>query len=155
MKKAALLILLCISIIYIIGCSNFSYVMQKTDEIGIEFTTKGCSNTRSLFRDTSPLPEIVRNGDYLQLSHNLSHNCCKNITVLAQSEEQKILITERHEGTTCRCVCESELNAAVGPFKSGGYEVMIYHQDLDYTTEKELLFSTNVSLPGPRLQKTG
>ncbi len=143
MKKVLILFLLAV---FLIGCSDISSVMQKSEDISVKSEMRGCSNTRSIFRADSPEPEITTENNNLKLTHKLNHNCCKNVTVSTEVRGITISITELHEGTTCKCVCESDLKATIGPFTPGSYKVGVYHQDKDYTTEKDLLFSTNVTI---------
>lgn len=143
MEKAAAIIFL---VVFVAGCSNIPAVMQKTEEMSVETAMSGCSNARSLFRADSPEPEITAENRHVLLVHELSRNCCKNVTVSADARGSAVSITEIHEGYACKCVCDSALESRIGPFDSGNYEIGVYYQDLSYTTEKELLFKTNITV---------
>lgn len=69
-------------------------------------------------------------GGKIFLTHHLNYVCCAKVKLSLESIEKKVGYTlikllEKNEGEMCRCICDYEVKAEIGPLESGEYVVQI------------------------------
>ena len=53
---------------------------------------------------------------------------------------------EVYEGEMCRCMCDSDIYAGLGPFEKGDYIVNVYEVDEDSSPKPQLIHSQDVKV---------
>ena len=71
-------------------------------------------------------PEISVAGNSISYSRAVNHACCLNATMENAVEGGSITITEVWVGEPCKCMCFSELGAAIENVAAGTYNVSVY-----------------------------
>ncbi len=60
------------------------------------------------------------------IRHYLSYVCCAILKLDCGMDGNLVSVTETNKGDMCRCVCNYEVNATIGPLSPGKYTIMIY-----------------------------
>ena len=95
---------------------------------GCAETEKGMA-TRGLTFNPDEL-NIRAEGDSIKIRHALNHQCCRKAELSHAIIENYIMIYETWSGAGCRCMCFSELDAALTGLPAGEYTVQIVERGI-------------------------
>jgi len=121
-----------------------SNMEQPNHKVELKYDINGCiQKTEGLTKSASPVenPNITVKNNSIIFSHHVIHNCCKNITLNYTQKGNVIDITEIHKGEICRCICDSYIDALLGPLELGIYEINLYSFDKDYSPTPQLIYN--------------
>lgn len=115
----------------------------------LKYDISGCiQKTEGLTKSVVPTekPNITVENNSIIFFHHVIHNCCKNITLNYTQKGNVINITELHKGEICRCICDSYIDALLGPLELGIYEINVHSFDKDYSPDYQLIHSEQVTI---------
>jgi len=106
----------------------------QADVGGTMFTqlVSGCAGGDAEMKDarspagTAREAELSAAGTTISYSRAVNHACCLNATLENAVEGSGITITEVWVGEPCKCMCFSELGAAIENVAAGTYNVSVY-----------------------------
>lgn len=157
-----------LSILAFIGVAVSWWFLIKEPSTGvgptiskIVFTprVRGCAETNKGVAPTGPkaiekTPRIKVDkieGNRLIYSSAIHHLCCREVELQKEIQGSSINIFEVWHGPGCKCMCFSEIEAAVSNIPSGSYTVNVYEKgtELDGTTpmEQKLIIAQEIKIP--------
>lgn len=96
---------------------------------GFNYTITGCKKESQITREyKGAVGEIKIKTEMgsIILQHKLNYVCCADLKLDIKRRDNMISITEINKGEMCRCICEYNINALVGPLPNGNYSVKLY-----------------------------
>lgn len=98
---------------------------QLTTQItGCAETDRGTA-TRSAVPEPLKPPTLEVSGSTLRYSHALKHQCCRQAEFTLAISGSTITLSEVWSGPGCRCMCYSDLAAAIEHIPPGIYSVQV------------------------------
>lgn len=140
--RKSIFILLLTSLVLLVGC------LPQAPLPALSYEISGCDLTpltRSPSTKLPEEPEISIKGNLLFVKHPLNYVCCANITIEWAQKDNLIEITETNIGEMCRCLCDYDIRASLGPLKKGTYLIKlsgVKYQD----TKPDLLIEEEVEV---------
>lgn len=140
------------------GCFDGSKCVQQEfsegEEVKLTYNVAGCGireekeYTRS--RGKEEKVDFKIDNGFINLTHYLNYVCCAEVKVYLDSVEEHqdytlIKLKEKNEGEFCRCICNYEVDAKIGPLESGKYRVQIWGVEYE-DMPVELLWEKEMSL---------
>ena len=109
------------------------------------YSVVGCEKSTERVGNSSSYGEIevtVQNQSVV-IRHDLSYTCCAKMKLDWSRDGNRINVTETNEGDMCRCVCNYDVNATIGPLSPGKYTIVVYgvrYQSIepDLLTQEEI-----------------
>jgi eight-cysteine-cluster-containing protein len=111
----------------------------------LSFRVSDCMKNSSRAPATIEVDSI---GGYIFLNQHLSYVCCAKVIVsyeILESHPPMIKITEKNAGEMCRCECEYDIEARLGPFEKGEYVIQIWGVEFR-DTPTSLLFEKSMTI---------
>lgn len=102
---------------------------QEGKIVKLTYNIGGCDITnqvRGEYVKSYRQPNIEIQEDTILMTHFLKYVCCANMTIELEQNNNLIKLTEINEGEMCRCICEYNINATIGPLKKGDYTIHVY-----------------------------
>jgi hypothetical protein len=130
-----------IVIIVVSGYGIFRLLTPKSaptalNKIAFSSLIRGCAETdkgmatRSSGEGTEQEPKIEINGNQIKYSRAINHMCCRKAEIQNEIINSTINIFENWSGIGCRCMCFSEIEAAVNDVPPGSYIVNVYEKGI-------------------------
>ncbi len=70
--------------------------------------------------------EFTVHNQSVVIRHSLSYTCCASLTLNWSKDGNQISVTETNKGEICRCVCNYDVTATIGPLAAGKYSIVVY-----------------------------
>jgi len=87
---------------------------------------------------------VYHSAEALQIHHVLMHACCLKGSATVSTSGSEIRLIETLVGSPCRCLCESEIVAAL-PIRQGSYRVIVRTQQTGHAAETA--FDETIAVP--------
>ena len=141
-KIITILELIIFILIFISGCKTNSL---PTKQARLEYTIGGCIEEKEFTRSSKvESPKVYVKGNFLILKHDFDYVCCANLTLYETIKNNSITIIEENVGGYCRCMCEYNVEAKLGPLTKGVYKIKVYgikyqNMEPELLTEQEAI----------------
>lgn len=116
-----------------IAASAFSWQVKGCAEKAIRSKADITPDSfRSFPESAEPgLPLLHVAGDSLLYTREVSHLCCREVTVSARQQQSLITITEYWFRPGCKCKCSSTVSAVMRQLPAGEYQVIVVETGTD------------------------
>jgi hypothetical protein len=127
---------------------------EEIDTVELSYNVSGCeieeTKEYTKSRGIEEKVDIEINDGFINLTHYLNYVCCADMKVYLDSVENYpdytlIKLKEKNEGKMCRCICDYEIDAKIGPFESGKYRIQIWGVEFEDMLI-EILWEGEISL---------
>lgn len=111
-----------------VGVLALSNGSLPSSEAALSYSVGGCEENSERQGSISSYGEVevtIMNQSVV-IRHYLNYVCCAALKLDWSMDGNLISLTETNTGEMCRCVCNYDVNASIGPLPPGKYLVAVY-----------------------------